>query len=155
MAPAGGAMVGVMGNIFTRSRKICKTGPACIHVDMLTEFGELFVDLAERHYGSVRGLARHLFPKEEDTKASQWGKYAHGKQRPPFELWNMWADAFHLEGADRQWFMDLAAIANIPVQVRARFVAIVQRQKDLKSLALSNEKLLNQVEVALKRIRKE
>lgn len=108
---------------------------------MPTEFGKLLESLARKHFKSMRGLARHLAPADEETNASYWSKVVRGKHPPPPEWWERWADALALEGAPRQQFMDLAAIAHIPDESQLRFLRMLDgfEKADAREQALQSQ----------------
>jgi hypothetical protein len=43
-----------------------------------------------------------------------------------------WATALKLEGAERQYFLDLAALAHLPEEVQARFEKMVEHARRVR-----------------------
>lgn len=95
-----------------------------------TAFSDLLQSLIAPRFTSQREFARALGPpSKEHANASYISQVLADKKPPPLERLDTWADALELYGDERQRFMDLAAIAHLPVEVQPRFLVLLRQLK--------------------------
>ena len=101
----------------------------------LTTFGEKLYQLVERNDWSLRDFAAKI-------------KYSHGNlsqiktrnRPPPLKHVEHWADVLGLVGAEREYFLDLAALACCPPRVLRMFEPNHPAARAIQ-LAIKNDEL--------------
>lgn len=83
----------------------------------IQSFGELLYRLIKKH-GSIRGFAPKL-----GVNHSFLSHIHTGLTPPPLDRVEGWADTLGLEGKEREYFLDLAALACAPDRVLRMFEA--------------------------------
>lgn len=84
--------------------------------------------LAERFPKGQREFIRQAEPgRAIDSAQGYLSKVLAGTKPPPMDRIEAWATALGLTGADRERFIDLAAIAHLPAEVQPRFVDMLNR----------------------------
>jgi transcriptional regulator with XRE-family HTH domain len=82
----------------------------------IRQFGEVLYELIARKQLSVRAIAPRL-----GVSHSMLSHIHTGYRPPPLERLEKWADVFELEGKEREYFLDLAALACAPERVLRMF----------------------------------
>jgi transcriptional regulator with XRE-family HTH domain len=95
--------------------------------DMLS-FGALLETLLERREFSTRSFARAV----KSSKSSISG-ITNGERTPPLDRLDKWCDVLGLRGAERQQFLDLAALAHLPREAQPRFVLWYEEYQELRA----------------------
>jgi transcriptional regulator with XRE-family HTH domain len=94
----------------------------------MLSFGTLLDTLLERRAFSTRSFARAV----KSSKSSISG-ITTGDRTPPLDRLEKWCDVLGLRGAERQHFLDLAALAHLPVEAQPRFLAWYEEYQELKA----------------------
>lgn len=87
--------------------------------------------LIDRKFASRRAFARAAEPDNGVATASLISNVILGKNYPPFPRVERWADALGLDGNERQEFLDLAACAHLPDEVRPQFERMAKQHREL------------------------
>lgn len=105
---------------------------------VLPAFALHLKDLIDARFKSRREFIRATRAANEDGAQAYLTKVVKGAKPPPIDRLPAWADALELYGEDRQRFMDLAAIAHLPVEVQPRFINILRQlqtaQADVRAI---------------------
>lgn len=96
-------------------------------------FVEMLEPLISAHFKSRRAFARATAPGNEDAAQSYVTQVLKEEKPPPIDRLPAWADALELYGEDRQRFMDLAAIAHLPVEAQPRFIGLLRTLKSVEA----------------------
>ncbi len=86
------------------------------------------VDTFGRHFQQLlkrRKLTQLAFSKQTKTNKSLINNIIGGHRTPSPDLLDTWADGLGLIGPERQLFLDLAALAHLPLRFRPRFEALI------------------------------
>jgi transcriptional regulator with XRE-family HTH domain len=94
----------------------------------MTTFGALLETLLARRQFSTRSFARAV----KSSKSSISG-IVNGDRTPPLDRLDKWCEMLGLRGAERQQFLDLAALAHLPHDARPRFFAWYADYQHLKA----------------------
>lgn len=101
----------------------------------IQRFGDLLYGLIARKNQSVRAFAPRL-----GVSHSMLSHIRTGYRPPPLERLEDWADVFGLEGKEREYFLDLGAIACAPPRVLRMFEAGHPAYEAIR-LAIENDTL--------------
>ncbi len=94
----------------------------------MLSFGSLLESFLERREFSTRSVARAV----KSSKSSISG-ITNGDRTPPLDRLDKWCDVLGLRGAERQLFLDLAALAHLPHDALPRFLAWYEEYQELKA----------------------
>jgi transcriptional regulator with XRE-family HTH domain len=100
----------------------------CGYTPGMQSFGSLLNSLLERRAYSTRAFARAV----KSSKSSISG-ITNGERTPPLDRLEKWCDVLGLRGAERQLFLDLAALAHLPHDAQPRFLAWYEEYQELKA----------------------
>jgi transcriptional regulator with XRE-family HTH domain len=98
------------------------------YTPVMLSFGSMLASLLERRAFSTRSFARAV----KSSKSSISG-ITNGERTPPLDRLEKWCDVLGLRGADRQLFLDLAALAHLPHEAQPRFLAWFEEYQELKA----------------------
>jgi transcriptional regulator with XRE-family HTH domain len=101
----------------------------------MLSFGALLASLLDRREFSTRSFARAV----KSSKSSISG-ITNGERTPPLDRLEKWCDVLALRGAERQHFLDLAALAHLPQEAQPRFLVWYEEYQELKA---ANAELTN------------
>lgn len=109
-----------------------------------TPFVELLRKLIdEGRFRSRRDFARVAEGEDSEEAAHRYLTKVLNDGRPPmFERVEAWADALELYGDERQQFLDLAAIAHLPVEAQPRFLALLRQFEAAKADLHTRDELI-------------
>ncbi len=79
------------------------------------------------------GLNQKDFAIAVKSDKSTVGHYETGYSAPDLDVVASWCDTLNLHGKDRRRFLDLAALAHLPAQVRPQFEAWYEEHQTLKA----------------------
>lgn len=80
---------------------------------------------------SQRAFVRLADPDSDEASAQGYlSKVLKGKKPPPMHKVGLWADALGLAGAERNFFIELAAIAHVPADYQPRFEKLLRAEYD-------------------------
>lgn len=85
---------------------------------------------------------------DENGSVGYLSKIVNGKVTPKMDRVVKWADALSLTGAERQRFIDLAAIAHLPTETQPRFARILDDYTKLRTAVSSMEQRITELEKA-------
>jgi hypothetical protein len=98
------------------------------------DFRDWLKERVDGLYKSRRDFIRTAEPgADEDAAQAYLAKVLNGTRPPPLAKAAQWAEKLKLTKAEKQHFLDLAAIANLPPEARPRFVALLERLEALES----------------------
>lgn len=103
----------------------------------MSAFGDLLGQLLESHQFTVRSFGTLVKSSKSSVNA-----IVLGNRTPPLESLELWCDTLNLEGDKRQRFLDLAALAHLPAEIRPKFESWYEEHQQLKA---DYADLLNQV----------
>lgn len=104
----------------------------------LINFGEVLYQHIERTGSSLRSFAPRL-----GVSQSMLSQIRTGSRPPPLKRLEKWADTFDLSGKEREYFLDLAALACCPDRVLRMFEP-GHPAHDVIRLAIENDLLRKQ-----------
>ena len=120
---------------------------------MLPEFSILLKALISKRFSSQREFVRHAYSGDEGSGSAYVSKVLKGQKPPPMDRLPAWADALELYGDERQPFLDLAAIAHLPVEVQPRFVSLLRQAKSLQADKDSNNLAIDRLQADVDQIK--
>jgi transcriptional regulator with XRE-family HTH domain len=94
----------------------------------MSAFGDLFGQLLEARQFTVRSFGTLVKSSKSSVNA-----IVLGNRTPPLEALEQWCDTLNLRGDERQRFIDLAALAHLPTEVRPKFESWYEEHQQLKS----------------------
>lgn len=99
---------------------------------MAYDFISVLSGLIAKKYESRRAFSRVAeTTRDENSTQAMIAKVLNGTRPPPLHRMESWADALDLTGRERARFLDLAAIAHLPVEVQPRFLRIYEEHEQL------------------------
>ncbi len=79
------------------------------------------------------GLHQAEFCRQIGKKPAGWiQQIRQGTKTPPMKEMETWATALKLLGYERQYFLDLAAIAHLPEEVQTRFEHMAEHARRVR-----------------------
>lgn len=124
-----GGMNGLWTPLVSNASTICEIHKTTIDCGVPTAFSQLLSTLITTKFESRRAFVRATNAKNEDAAQSYVTQVLKKTKPPPLDRLDSWANALELYGEERQNFMDLAAIAHLPVVVQPRFLALLRQLK--------------------------
>jgi transcriptional regulator with XRE-family HTH domain len=103
----------------------------------MATFGELLRTLLAR-----RNLSERSFAAVAKSSKSSISGIIMGSRTPPLAHTDAWCDVLGLRGQERQYFLDLAALAHLPQPARDRFQQLLA---DYRTIKAENGELMSQV----------
>lgn len=94
----------------------------------LTTFGAKLDELIRRKEWSEEQFAAAVDDKQPHINAVK-----AGKRKPPLKGIDAWADVLGIEGAEREYFLDLAALTRAPERVLRMFEPSHPAQKAIRA----------------------
>lgn len=102
------------------------------------DFGGFLAERIER-----ARLTRIAFAKAIGSSSGFMTDVIKGRRTPPLDRLDAWADVLGLDGQERTLFLDLAALAHLPDEVRPRFLTIYQEHRELMAFKNRLESIEN------------
>lgn len=114
---------------------------------MKTPFGELLYEKIK-----ISGITIPEFAIKVGIPKSTLSKISDGKLAPNWAKAIECADRLRLTGHDRQRFLDMAAVAHMPIEAQARFSRVLDLLASVETNLSKTEARISEVEAGLKRV---
>lgn len=102
---------------------------------MLPDFRANLRRLIDAKFESRRAFLRAAEASNDENGATGYlSRVLSGHRPPPIERLEAWADALDLVDDERQTFLDLGALENLPASIRPRFVELYTSFKRREAL---------------------